>query len=546
MVTSERKRAPFGSWQSPISAELVASSSNAYFEPKISERGTVFFLELRPLEKGRYAIVSVSPDGEIRDVIPKEFNARNRVHEYGGGSYEITNDGSAIFFSNFADQRVYSVLNGEKAPTAITTNSNCFYADYDYDQKRGRLVCVQEDHGNPGEAVNTIVSLPTNENNQPEVLISGSDFYSTPRISPNGDKIAWLSWNHPLLPFLGSEVWLGDVSGEGAISNHRLIAGGAEESIAEPRWSPEGILYFVSDRSNWWNIYRLANDGVERVAAMDAEFAGPHWIFGLSSYGFVSEKEIVCTYSRDGFSRIALINAESKKIQDVDGPFTDVRYVTASDRFSVVIGGSPSSPSEVSLFYPGPNEFRRMYPVVKPDRIEHSDLSLPRAIEYPTEGSRKAFALYYAPKNRHFEGIDGTLPPLIVISHGGPTSRCRSDLNLGIQYWTSRGFGVVDVNYGGSTGYGREYRMRLKGNWGIVDMDDCVNAAKYLVADKKADSEKLIIRGGSAGGYTTLSTLAFRTAFKAGASYFGISDLEVFTKDTHKFESRYMDFLESP
>ncbi len=344
------------------------------------------------MEKGRYAIVSVSSDGKVEDVIPKEFNARNRVHEYGGGSYEISRDGSVIFFSNFADEHVYRVLIGEsKAPTPITADSNCFYADFDYDQKRNRLVCVQEDHRKPGEAINTIVSISSNGEGSPKALVSGSDFYSSPRISPNGDQIAWLSWNHPLLPFLGSELWLGDISGDGIISNHRLIAGSADESIAEPRWSPAGVLYFVSDRSNWWNIHRFTTDEIENVSPIDAEFAGPHWVFGLSSYGFISEKDILCTYAKNGFSRIALVNTETKKIQDIESPFTDIRYLTANDRFSVLIGGSASSSSEVSLFYSRHHEFQRLYPIDKPDKINRSDLSLPQAIEYPTEGNRTGF-----------------------------------------------------------------------------------------------------------------------------------------------------------
>ncbi len=507
----------------------------------------MFFLEMRPSEKGRYALVRVSPEGEIDDVIPQEFNARNRVHEYGGGSYVIRGESSTVLFSNFADQRIYKAELGKSdKPIPITATSDVFYADYIIDEKRSRLICVQEDHRRGGEAVNTIVSAGMDGGSEVVTLLSGNDFYSSPRISPDGKKLAWMTWNHPELPFLGSELWISDVSENGTLSNHRRVAGSTAESIVEPRWSPEGVLYFVSDRSNWWNIYRFVNNAIENVLPMEAEFSGPHWRFGMSSYSFVSEQRIVCTYAKEGFSHFAYIDTTARTLRNIDNPFSDILYLDADDQSCVLIAGSPSSSAAVYDFSFGDSKFRKLYPVKSKEEIDPSYLSLPAAVEFPTVGNRTAHALYYAPKNNNYEGISGSLPPLIVISHGGPTGRCHSELDFGIQYWTSRGFAVMDVNYGGSTGYGREYRLRLAGNWGVVDVDDCVSAARYLVDKKAADRDKLIIRGGSAGGYTTLSALAFKTAFKAGASYYGISDLELFEKDTHKFESRYLDFLIGP
>ncbi len=339
---------------------------------------------------------------------------------------------------------------------------------------------------------------------------------------------------------------MGDISDEGAIVNRKKVAGGMEESIAEPRWSPDGILYFVSDRSNWWNIYRFDNQVVENVYPASFEFAGAHWVFGLSSYAFISKFEILCSYLKDGFYRLAVLDVRSKSIKDVENPFTEVSYVESNNRNVVFIAGSPSTPDEIFLFDPRSSKFETIYPETSGEKLDPLYLSLPTSIEFPTEGNKTAYALYYPPKNDGYEAGDGSLPPLMVISHGGPTSRCHSDLNLGIQYWTSRGFAVADVNYGGSTGYGREYRMRLDGSWGVVDVDDCVNVAAFLADENKVDKNRLIIRGGSAGGYTTLSSLAFRKAFKAGASYYGISDLEIFAKDTHKFESRYLDRLIGP
>ncbi|HYB04078.1 MAG TPA: prolyl oligopeptidase family serine peptidase, partial [Nitrososphaerales archaeon] len=545
MALKEKQIALFGSWKSPISAALVAESSNVYSEPKIAADGSVFFLEMRPSEKGRYVIIRASPGAQVEDVIPPEFNARDRVHEYGGAAYAISPDGSTVYFSNFADQRIYRIKKGSRA-TAVTTSSDVFYADYAVDVKRNQLICVQEDHRVAGEAVNSIVAIDLGAPGKVSVLVSGNDFYSSPRLSPDGTKLTWLTWNHPSLPFFGSELWTADISSTRTLSNQKKIAGSTDESIAEPRWSPGGILYFVSDRSNWWNIYRFANGSVEIIHQMAAEFAGPHWIFGYSSYAFLSEAEIICEYSKDGFSHLALIDTATKTMTDLKNPFSAIRYVASNGEIIVVMGGSSTEPAQVYSYSRSTTNFERIYPNKESKLVQASYLSLPAPIEYPTEENRTAHALFYAPKNEDFEGPKGSLPPLIVFTHGGPTGQTDSELDLGIQYWTSRGFAVVDVNYGGSTGYGREYRMRLDGKWGVVDVDDCVNAALYLVDMKIVNRDMLIIRGGSAGGYTTLSALAFRNVFNAGASYYGISDLDVFTKDTHKFESRYGDFLIGP
>lgn len=547
MAQNRATLAPFGSWKSPVTAEMVAASSNVYYEPKFSEDGTLFFLEMRPSEQGRYVLVRVSPRGQIEDVIPKNFNARDRVHEYGGGSYTVSKDGLTAFFSNFSDQRLYKIGTRNKDNLdPITQSSDFFYADYVLDERRNRLIGVQEDHSRAGEAVNTIVAISLGEGNKISVQISGNDFYSSPRISPNGDKLAWLTWNHPLLPFFGSELWIADISSDGNLLNKKLIAGGSNESVMEPRWSPGGVLYFVSDRSNWWNIYRLINGKIENILPVEAEFSQAHWVFGLTSYSFISEKKIFSAYLKDGFSHLALVDPDGGTMNEIKSPFNDVRYVESHGESAVLIGGSASTPMEVSLFSSGDYSFRRIYPVKREQTLDRSYLSLAVSIEYPTEGNQTAHGLYYAPKNDDYIGIQGALPPLIVNVHGGPTGRARPTLDLGIQYWTSRGFAVVDVNYGGSTGYGREYRMRLSRAWGVVDVDDCVSAALYLANEKLVDKDRFIIRGGSAGGYTTLTALALTKAFSAGASYFGISDLEVFVKDTHKFESRYLDTLVGP
>lgn len=533
-------RAPNGSWKSPISAAMVAASSSVYYEPKIAN-DRVFFLEMRPSERGRFAIVSGDQQGKVEDVISEEYNARTRVHEYGGGSYCVTSDGSQLFFSNFSDQKVYRKRDGRISH--ITQEDDIFCADFCLDEKNGRIICVQEDHRKPGEALNSLVSMNF-DGSEKITLASGNDFYSSPRLDPDARHFTYLTWNHPMLPFFGCELWVADYTDRG-ISNAKKIGGSEKESVAEPRWSPDGTLYFVSDRSNWWNIYRYSEGKVENVLPMDAEFAGPHWMFGLSSYAFLSADRIFCTFTEGGFSYLGAIDVESRNLKKIDSPLSDIRYVEARDDSVFLIGGSPMTRTGVYSFSLDSGEFRRVYPGDQ-KTVDRAYLSVPSAIEFPTSNGLLSHALYYAPKNQDYETAGNSLPPIIVISHGGPTSRCRSELNLGINYWTSRGFAVVDVNYAGSTGYGREYRNRLVGSWGVVDVEDCASAARYLAEKRLADPNRLIIRGGSAGGYTTLCALAFKDVFGAGASYFGISDLEVFAKDTHKFESRYLDILVGP
>jgi dipeptidyl aminopeptidase/acylaminoacyl peptidase len=542
MSIKGKKAAPFGSWKSPLTAGIVATSSNVYSEIELANDGSVYFLERRPSELGRSVVLRSTSVGQIEELTPPGFNARNRVHEYGGGSFLVTENN--VFFSNFSDQLVYRVgLVSEGKPIPITFVPQVFHADFAYDSKRKRIICIREDHTVKGEAVNSIVSLDPEGKDEPVVLVSGNDFYSTARLNPDGTKLAWLTWNHPNLPFFSSEIHVGDISSEGAIINERLVAGGPEESIAEPRWSPDGILYFVSDRSDWWNIYRLNGAKVEPVYEAKAEFAGPHWVFGFSSYAFVSKGKIVCRYTKDGAAHLAILDVNSGELQEIKNPFSEVDYVEANEASVVFLAGSSISPDKLVRLDLNSRSFETIYPKQETLKIPDGYLSRPQAISFPTSNGLTAYGLYYPPANEDFAGPQGRPPPLIVISHGGPTASSHSSLDLEIQFWTSRGFGILDVNYGGSTGYGREYRKRLNGQWGIVDVDDCVSGAMFLVHENKADENKLAIRGGSAGGYTTLCALTFRKTFKAGASYYGISDLETFAGDTHKFESKYLQIL---
>jgi dipeptidyl aminopeptidase/acylaminoacyl peptidase len=537
------KKMPYGSWKSPITADLIVSGAVGLSQPTIDE-SNIYWVELRPAEGGRQVIVKRDQRGQFADVNPQPFNARTRVHEYGGGDY-LASDG-AVYFSNFVDQRLYKQV-ADEAPQPITPAAEMRYAEAIIDDSRDRVICVREDHTVPGrEAVNTLVALRSSGNDDcGEVLVAGNDFYSTPRLSPDGSKLVWLTWNHPNMPWDGTELWQAEVAADGSLIGASLIAGGKDESIFQPQWSPDGQLYFISDRSGWWNLYRLSEGRVVSVMDLGVELGVPQWAFGLSCYAFASARQIVCIYYVLGMARLALVDTETLQLEPIDVPYTDLGFVRAAAGQAVFRAGSPTKAPAIVRFDLQSRKFEALR-LSNNLNLDPGYLSPPEAIEFPTTDGLTAHGFYYAPQNRDFQAPDGELPPLLVKSHGGPTSAAATALSLNIQYWTSRGIAVLDVNYGGSSGYGRAYRERLNGKWGVVDVDDCANGAKYLVARGNVDPNRLMITGGSAGGYTTLCALTFRDTFKAGASHYGVSDAEALTAETHKFESRYLDNLFGP
>jgi dienelactone hydrolase len=536
--------APYGSWKSPITSDLIVGGSIGLSQPLI-DGPDLYWIEMRPNEGGRNVIVRRNTGGALHDVTPSPFNARTRVHEYGGGDYAVRH--GFVYFSNFSDQRLYE-QHREKEPRPITPEAAVRYADSVVDETRSRLVCVCEDHTVAGrEPVNSLVSLRLEGNDDcGQLLVSGNDFYSSPKLSQDGSRLAWLTWNHPNMPWDGCELWTGKFGDDGLLKNAQRVAGGLSESIFQPEWSPDGVLYFVSDRSGWWNLYRVNDAGTtEPVTEMQVEFAMPQWGLGMSNYAFESEGRIVGTYIESGISRLALINTRTKTVEPVDSPYTDLRYVRAAPGIAVMRAASPTQAASIVKM----DLETRSFLVLRQSNnleIDEGFLSVPRPVEFPTEDGLTAHAFFYSPANRDFRAPDGELPPLLVQSHGGPTSAATTAASLGIQYWTSRGIAVLDVNYGGSTGFGREYRERLNGKWGIVDVDDCANGARYLVEQGEVDGGRLMISGGSAGGYTTLCALTFRDVFRAGASHYGVSDLEALEEDTHKFESGYSAGLIGP
>ncbi len=538
--TIEPVAAPFGSWISPVTADLIVGETIRLGQ--IGVLGAdIFWSEGRPQEQGRNVLVWRSDDHRIKDLTPAPLNVRSRVHEYGGGAFTIGR--KAGFFVNDADQQIWRIRAGE-APHALTDAHAMRHTDIEIDATRKRLICVREDHTGGGEAVNAIVAISL-ANGTPQLLASGHDFFSTPRVSPDGRHLAWLSWDHPNMPWDGTTLWLADMLADGTLGTARAVAGGPDESIFQPSWSPRGELHFVSDRSGWWNLYRLRGDTVQALHAMAAEFGQPQWAFAMSSYGFDARGRIVCAVSGQGRSTLAILDTEADRFESLDTPFCAIHELHVGEDFVVFLGATQTAPEAVVRLdlATGAHEVLRS---TSRNTLPAGFVSTAEAISFPTEHGLTAHAFFYPPVNHRFHGLEGARPPLIVIGHGGPTGSTSAAFKLMNQYWTSRGFAIVDVNYGGSSGYGRAYRERLAGQWGVVDVDDAINAARFLIERGDVDAERVVIRGASAGGYTTLSALTFRSFFKAGASHFGIGDLEALVRDTHKFESRYLDKLIGP
>ncbi|MBU6450507.1 MAG: prolyl oligopeptidase family serine peptidase [Cyanobacteria bacterium REEB67] len=583
----------YGGWTSPISAAMVAAGAVRLNQPLYGDDGhTLYFLEGRPSEAGRQALVRRvgAGAGRLEDVTEGSVNIRSLVHEYGGGAVGF-GDG-LIFYSNYSDQRLYVIAqNGAKGKQAealaISPEGPYRFSDYCVDARNKRVICVMEDHapvksGQAAEPVNIIVAfsyagaaakLQGDDDGAevvapPQILVQGSDFYAFPRLSADRSQLAFMRWEHPNLPWDDSQLIVLDLT----TGKETVVAGQADASVFQPQWAPDGTLFFVSDCSGFWNLYayrpamaggRAEVTSVTPAAYSECEFGQPLWVFGQSTYVVVDERTLICAVNKKGLWSLIRLDldwtgAGRHKSSDIESPYTDVSCLSLGrsgasnnqDFRVAMLAGAASIAEAVVEYNAATNSFisvRSSAPTV-PDS---GYVSKPDVIEFPTEGGLSAFAFFYAPTSKDFAPVQNPngkadLPPLLVKCHGGPTGAAGSDLSLGIQFWTSRGFAVVDVNYGGSTGYGRAYRKRLNDNWGIVDVDDCVNVVKYLTASGRVDGARVAITGGSAGGYTVLCALTFKDIFKAGASHYGIGDLEALVRDTHKFEARYLDNLVGP
>jgi dienelactone hydrolase len=534
--------APFGTWKSPLTAERVAAGAKPLSAPRIAGASLVW-LEGLPAEGGRVAAMRLLANGQRETITPAPFNVRTRVHEYGGGALAV--HGDTLYFSNFADNLVYAQAPGG-TPRPLTENKLQRHADFELDASRGRLIAVREDHSAGGHEPSTsLVALPLDPSQPATTLVSGSDFYAAPRLSPDGKQLAWITWSHPRMPWNGTELWLAEVDAQGRLVNRRPVAGGETESLCQPAWSPAGELFVVSDRTGWWNLYRVRGGELAPLHPMQAEFGQPMWIFGQSLYAFTGPQEMVAACFEGAVSRLFRIDLRSGVASPIATPLTDIKEVRGGPGFVLVHAGAADRPEQIVriIVETGSHEVVAQAIAQLPDARY---LSRPQSIDYPSGKDRIAHGFFYPPANADFRAPEGELPPLVVTSHGGPTSMSTNSLKLSVQYWTSRGFAVLDVNYGGSTGYGRAYMELLKGQWGIVDVEDCVAGARWVAQRGFADGDRMAIRGGSASGFTTLCALTFHRVFKAGASHFGVSDLAGLDADTHKFESRYTSDLVAP
>jgi dipeptidyl aminopeptidase/acylaminoacyl peptidase len=538
--------APYGAWSSPLTAAKLAAASLSLSSAS-AHAGRLYWVESRPLEAGRNVLVALGADGEPIDVTPPEFNVRTRVHESGGRAH--VHVGDRLVYSHYADQRLYMQREG-RAPTPVTP-AGFRYADGAASLDGRRLYCVREDHSGSGEPRNTIVVLDPDAPSAGQVLFAQSDFVAAPQPSPDGRQLAFISWNHPQMPWDGTTLQVGELA-EQTLHGLQAVAGGTQESVLEPRWAGDGSLYFLSDRSGFWNLYRWRNGTIEAITTLDADLGGPLWQLGQATYTLTGDGQALVRVCHHAIDRLLLVDLASRHITPLDLPFVAFGSLGIVDAHTAHAIAMPVDDVAALITIDLPSgRHRTVRRAAQTPPLETADISRAEPIEFPTapapDGTaRSAHAFFFPPHNSRFAAPVCEKPPLIVLLHGGPTAHRAPDLRLDTQYWTTRGFAVVDVNYGGSTGFGRAYRERLRGQWGVVDLADAVGAVDFLAAAGRIDPERVAIRGGSAGGFTVLSALAFTDRFAAGINYYGVVDLEMLAADTHKFESRYLDGLVAP
>jgi dipeptidyl aminopeptidase/acylaminoacyl peptidase len=535
--------APYGSWKSPVTPESLVEAAVRLSDVQVAG-DQVYWNEGRPSEAGRQVIVRLDPRAGPEDVLTEGMSARTQVHEYGGRCYAVRDQ--TLVFSNWVDQRLWAMPSGGD-PAPLTPEPPAprahRYADPVITPDGRWVVCVRERHQDSGQVDNDLVAIsldPGRPDQEPRPLAGGHDFYSAPRLSPDGRRLAWITWNQPHMPWDQSELWLAELTPDATIGSPTAVAGRPGESVTQPRWSPAGVLHYASDRTGWWNLYDEAGTA---LCPLDAEFAEPDWTFGNSSYTFLADGTLVATWSGPDGTHLGLVEAGRPVVTTL--PFTRFASVQAAGAGVACIAASPTSAPAVVRLDPAGGQFDVLRRSQDP-RLDEAFISVPEAIEFPTGEAETAYALFYDPRNPGFAGPDADRPPLVVILHGGPTGQAASVLSLAVQFWTSRGFAVADVDYRGSSGYGRAYRRRLDGSWGLVDVEDCAAVVDHLAKLGRIDGKRAVIRGGSAGGFTTLAALAFTDVFAAGASHFGVADLELLARDTHKFEARYLDGIVGP
>lgn len=527
---------PCGSWPSQITTDLITGGSIRLSSPA-ADQGAIYWVEGRPEENGRSVLVCRCPDGTRQELTPEPFNVRSRVHEYGGAPF-IAAEGRC-WFINFKDQHIYET--GPDGPRDLAGYPDHRFADFELDTHRGRLLAVCEAHQPEGEPRNSLVTVDL-ESGKLTSLASGRDFYSNPRLSPDGKRLAWLCWSHPNMPWDSSELWVGEFNDQGELENCQQLAGSDTESIFQPLWGGDGKLFYVSDKDDWWNLYCRDENGCRQITRETAEMGLPQWVFGMSTYGLVDAHTAVASFKGPGHNTAMTIDLDSGQTSQLDVPCTAIEHLAVEDGRILLLGGSPARANALYCCEPDGAGLEVLKQSVALE-IDDGWISQPRYLEFPTSDGQLSRGYYYQPKNPLARSPDGELPPLVIVCHGGPTAGTSTAMDLRIQYWTSRGFAVFDVDYRGSTGYGRPYRRALYGKWGVADVEDCVYGSRYLCEQGLADPKRLLIRGSSAGGYLVLCAAAFHRQFSAGASYYGIGDLQSLLEHTHKFESRYDNTL---
>ena len=560
---------PHGSWPSPITARSLVAGAVGLGEV-IVDGTDIWWAESRPDEGGRTVVVRRTSDGSRVDAVPEGVDVRSGVHEYGGGAWWVA-DGVLVHVDR-SDERLVRREPGrpDVEPMVLTPPSDLprglRYADGRITPDGQWSICVRESHVDGGaEPANELVAVAMDGSWRVEVLVSGPDFVSNPRVSPDGHHLVWIQWNHPDLPWDDTTLWVGDLSAAGHLTGQRRVARPAEvdghdssESFFQPEWRDDGVLHVVTDRDGWWHLYRQdpSTEDLERLTTGNFEVATPQWVFGLSRYALVGS-DVWFARREDGMDHLAVLSADGTVTEveplSTSAAATSIGSLAAHGNGVVLVAASwTTEPALVAVTGTSTEVLR------EPRDLDLGSgwLPVPEQIEFPTsspaggpEGElEQAHALVYPPTSPDHEAPAGERPPLIVLVHGGPTASVRTQLQLAVAFWTSRGFTVADVDYRGSTGYGRSYRHRLRGGWGVLDVDDCVAVARYLSSDdrpstERVDAERLAIRGGSAGGFTVLAALTFHDVFSAGASRYGIGDLAALATDTHKFEARYLDRL---
>jgi len=541
-----KKRNTYGNWSSEISAQLIVSDSISIDETR-QLGDSLFYIERRPQEDGRCVIVKIT-NGIAVDVLPAPYSARSRVHEYGGGCYCVHE--SAVFFINDSDQDIYLIR--DKKTSRITHTENKRFADFSYDKKFKRLIAICETHDGD-TVINSIVSIDIN-NGEITDIETANDFYASPRLNNAATQLCWQTWNQPNMPWDGNQLWLADVNKDGRLQNKKHIAGNKSISVFQPQWSASDVLHFISDDTGWWHLYRYLNkknsDRVEQLTHGEKEFGLPQWVFAQSTYAFIDADNILCCYQSIGKSILAKLSlSEKPALTELQTDWQEFHAITADkNKISFIAASGHCFPQLVTATFDD-KQTSLISTVLKTScdlPLTTDYYSQAQTIAFNNRKKQRVFANYYPPKNPDYVPNKNETPPLIVICHGGPTGQSDIALDAKKQFWTSRGFALLDVNYSGSTGYGRAYRSRLDGNWGTLDVSDCCDAALYAVAQGLANKDQLIIRGSSAGGYTVLAALTFEQVFAAGASYYGISELTSLASDTHKFEARYLDRLIGP